>query len=98
MCSTYSSRCRMLLNDHWIWLSGGVTMGKKQTVPMQLPIAPMQWWVVNQGNNSGGSHSGLDGFAYDFSVASVPFNNLHSKGAPIYAPARGEITEIKDDA
>lgn len=67
-------------------------MPKQQTVPMQLPFAPMEWWVVTQGNNNlSGTHNGLNRFAYDFARAGAS-----SDGAPVYAPARGKVIEIVD--
>ncbi|HJQ34804.1 MAG TPA: peptidoglycan DD-metalloendopeptidase family protein [Pyrinomonadaceae bacterium] len=67
-------------------------MTKQQTVPMQLPFAPMEWWAVIQGNNNtAGTHNGLNRFAYDFARV-----NGSSGGAPVFATAKGKIVDIND--
>ena len=59
------------------------------SVPMQLPFPPMEWWRVSSGWNAG-SHLGSARFSWDFVRAEGP-----SRGAPVHASAPGVVVEVE---
>jgi murein DD-endopeptidase MepM/ murein hydrolase activator NlpD len=61
------------------------------TVPMQLPFPPMEWWNVGVGWDTG-THTGAAKYCWDFNKAEGP-----SAGAPLHAAAAGAVVQIEPD-